>query len=154
MTDTLLHSAPQLGDAISSTRNAGELARLDTHWMKSSVAVVSAHGDIDKTNAHTLTEASLANLARCRGLILDLTRLEFFGAAGFSELHSISVSCARAGIGWALVPGAAVSVVLRVCDPDGFLPAADTVRAALASVEGSASDADDPEKTRGIGDMG
>jgi anti-anti-sigma factor len=154
MTDTLLDSAAQLGDAMSATPNAGELVRLDTHWMKSSVAVVSAHGDIDKMNARTLTEYSLANLARCRGLILDLTRLEFFGAAGFTELHRISVSCARAGIGWALVPGVAVSVVLRVCDPDGFLPAADTVSAALTSVEGSASDADDPEKTCGIGDMG
>jgi anti-anti-sigma factor len=154
MTDTLLHSVAQLGDAISSTPNAGEFAWLDTHWMKSSVAVISVHGDIDKTNARTFTEYSLANLARCRGLILDLTRVEFFGAAGFSELLKISMSCARAGIGWALVPGDAVSVVLRVCDPDGFLPAADTVTAALASVKGTASDADDSEKTCGIGDMG
>ncbi|MGO9508375.1 MAG: STAS domain-containing protein [Mycobacterium sp.] len=154
MTDTLSHFAAPLGDATFATPDTGQLARLDTHWMESSVAVVSAHGDIDSMNAHTLTEYSLANLARCRGLILDLTRLEFFGAAGFSELHRISVSCARAGIGWALVPGVAVSVVLRVCDPDGLLPAADTVRAALAGVGESASDADDPEKTCGIGDMG
>jgi anti-anti-sigma factor len=154
MTDTLLRSAAQLGDAMSATRNAGELLRLDTHWMKSSVAVVSAHGDIDKMNARTLTEYSLANLERCRGLILDLTRVEFFGAAGFTELHRISVNCARAGTNWALVPGAAVSVVLRVCDPDGLLPAVGTVSAALARTGGTASDADHPEKTCGIGDMG
>lgn len=154
MTDTLLNSGAPLGDAGFSTPNARQLARLTTYWMKSAVAVVSARGDIDKTNAHTLTEHSLANLARCRGLILDLTRLEFFGAAGFSALHRISVGCARAGTNWALVPGAAVSLVLRVCDPDGLLPAVDTVSAALASVEGSPSDADHPEKTCGIGDMG
>ena len=115
--------------------------------MKSSVAIVSAHGAIDKTNARTLTEHSLADLVRCRGLILDLTRLEFFGAAGFSALHRISVSCARAGIDWALVPGAAVSLLLRICDPDSFLPAVDTVSAALASLQGSASDAGHPERT-------
>ncbi|WP_428838852.1 STAS domain-containing protein [Mycobacterium mantenii] len=86
--------------------------------MKSSVAVVSVHGEIDQTNARTLTEYSVANLVRCRGLILDLTRLELFGAAGFSVLHQISVSCARAGLDWASVPGAAVSVLLRICDPD------------------------------------
>ena len=154
MTDTLLHSAAPLGDATFATPDTRQLARLDTHWTESSVAVVSTHGDIDRMNAHTLTEYSLADLARCRGLILDLTRLEFFGAAGFSELHRISVNCARAGIGWALVPGAAVSVVLRVCDPDGLLPAVDTVRAALASVEGSPSDAGHPKMTCGIGDMG
>lgn len=153
MTDTLLNSGGPLGDASFSTPNSGQLARLDTHWMKSSVAVVSAYGDIDKSNARTLTEYSLVNLMLSQGLILDLTRLEFFGAAGFSELHRISVSCARAGKNWALVPGAAVSVVLRVCDPDGLLPAVNTLSAALASVERSASDADHPEKTCGIGDM-
>jgi anti-anti-sigma factor len=154
MTDMLFNFGTPPGDPGFSTRNAGQLARLATHWMKSSVAIVSAHGDIDKTNAHILTEHSLASLPRCQGLILDLTRLEFFGAAGFSELHRISVGCACAGIYWALVPGAAVSVVLRVCDPDGFLPAVDTVSAALASVERSASNTDHPEKTGGIGDMG
>ncbi len=139
---------------LFSPSRTSNLARLDTDWIKSSVAIVSAHGDIDTTNARTLTEYSLAHLARCRGLILDLTRLEFFGAAGFPALHRISVSCARAGLDWALVPGAAVSLLLRICDPDGRLPAVNTVSAALTSLEGSASDADHPEKTCGIGEMG
>ncbi len=153
MTETLLRSSAQHADAIFSKPDHN-LARLDTHWIKSSVAIVSAHGDIDTTNARTLTEYSLAHLARCRGLILDLTRLEFFGAAGFPALHRISVSCAHAGLDWALVPGAAVSLLLRICDPDGRLPAVNTVSAALASLEGSASHADHPEKTCGIGEMG
>ena len=158
MTDTLLHSSALPGDAIFSTLfskpDKGQLARLDTHWMKSSVVVVSAHGDIDRTNVRTFTEYSLADLTRCRGMILDLTRLEFFGVAGFSALHRISVGCARAGIDWALVPGAAASRLLRICDPDGWLPAVNTVSAALASLQRSGSDADHPEKTCGIGDMG
>ncbi len=154
MTDTLLRASALPGDAVSGTPGKGPLARLDTHWMKSSVAVVSAHGEIDQTNARTLTEDSVANLVRCRGLILDLTRLEFFGAAGFSALHQISVSCARAGLDWTLVPGAAVSVLLRICDPDGTLPAVDTVSAALTRLQGSASDAGRPEKPCGIGGMG
>lgn len=148
MTETLPHSFAVPRGAIFSTRENHQLARLDTRRTKSSVAIVCAHGDIDGTNAHTLTEHSLADLVRCRGLILDLTRLEFFGAAGFSALHRISVSCARAGMGWALVPGAAVSLLLRICDPDGLLPAVDTVSAALASLQGSACNADHPEKTR------
>ena len=154
MTDSLMSSSAMPGDAISFTPRKGQLARLDAHWMKSSVAIVSAHGDIDQTNVRTFTEYALAQLARCRGLILDLTRLEFFGAAGFSALHRISVSCARAGLDWALVPGAAVSLLLRICDPDGWLPTVDTVGAALASLQGSASRADHPEKACGLGDMG
>jgi anti-anti-sigma factor len=151
MSDTSLRPPALPGDVIFSAHLSkpgnGHLAHWDTRWMKSSVVIVSAHGDIDGTNAHTLTEYSLAHLARCRVLILDLTHLEFFGAVAFSALHRISVSCARAGIDWALVPGDAVSLVLRVCDPDGLLPTADTVSAVLASLEGSAFDADHSEKT-------
>ena len=44
MTDTLLHSSALPVDGVS-TPGKGQLARLDTHWMKSSVAIVSAHGE-------------------------------------------------------------------------------------------------------------
>lgn len=136
MTDSLFYSPPLAGDTISTTPTKNQLARFDIHWMKSSVAIVSAHGDIDRTNAHTLAKYSLTELVRCRGLILDLTHLRFFGAAGVSALHKISVSCAHAGMAWALVPGDAVSLLLRICDPDGVLPAVDTVSAALANLDG------------------
>jgi len=72
---------------------------------------------------------------RCCGLILDLRDLDFFGTEGFSALHRVSVCCARAGIGWVVVPGEAVSRVLRIGDPQGLLPAALTVEAAMATVE-------------------
>jgi anti-anti-sigma factor len=101
----------------------------------SSVAIVSAYGDIDATNARTLTDYALANAVRCRGLILDLSGLEFFGTEGFSALHRVSVRCARAEIGWVVVPGAAVSRLLRICDPHGSLPTVDTVGAALANLQ-------------------
>ena len=100
----------------------------------SSVAIVSAHGEIDGTNASTLTDYALVKAVRCRGLILDLSGLEFFGTEGFSALHRVSVCCARAGTGWVVVPGAAVSRLLRICDPHGSLPAVDTVDAALANL--------------------
>lgn len=139
MTDTSLRSSALPGEVIFSAPlpkpGKGQLACWATHWMKSSVAIVSAHGDIDSTNACALTEYSLVDLKRRHVLILDLTHLKFFGAAGFSALHRISVSCARAEIDWVLVPGAAVSILLRVCDPDGLLPAAATVSAALASLQ-------------------
>ena len=134
----LASSAPSvLATFTVSTPGNDRLARLDARWVKSPVTIICAHGEIDQANAHTL-----AYLARRRKLILDLTHLEFFGAAGFSALHRISVSCAHAGIDWALVPGAAVSRILRICDPDGLLPSVDTVSAALASLQGSAPDAD------------
>jgi hypothetical protein len=87
--------------------------------LRSSVAVISAHG----------------HLMRCRGLILDLRDLDFFGTDGFSALHRVSVCCADPGIGWAVVPSEAVSRVLRIGDPQGLLPAASTVEAAMAIIQ-------------------
>jgi hypothetical protein len=94
----------------------------------------------------------------CRGLILDLGGLKFFGIEGFSTLHRISVCCARAGISWALVPSEAVFRVLRIGDPDGLLPAARTVVAAITIIHdephrppqasGAAENPDNPRDAR------
>ena len=129
MTDTLVLPAKPLS---LTKRHA---ARFDTRWTMSSVTIVSAYGDIDETNARTLTDYALVNAVRCRGLILDLSGLEFFGTEGFLALHRVAVRCARAGRGWVMVPGAAVSRLLRICDPHGSLPAVDTVDVALANLQ-------------------
>jgi anti-anti-sigma factor len=110
-------------------------ARLASHRLSSSVAIISAHGHIDASNADTLTEYTTGHLMHYRGLILDLRSLHFFGTEGFSALHRVSVCCARAGIGWAIVPGEAVSRVLRIGDPEVLLPAASTVEAATAIIQ-------------------
>jgi anti-anti-sigma factor len=110
--------------------------RLAYGRLRSSVAVISAHGHIDASNADTLTEYTLGHLMGCSGLILDLRDLDFFGTEGFSALHRVSVRCADPGIGWGVVPSEAVSRVLRICDPQGLLPAASTVAAAMAIIQG------------------
>lgn len=117
------------------TRTKRHAARFDTRWTMSSVAIVSAYGDIDASNAATLTDYALGSAVRCRGLILGLGDLEFFGTEGFSALHRVAVRCARAEIGWILVPGAAVCRLLRICDPHGSLPTVDTIGAAVANLQ-------------------
>jgi anti-anti-sigma factor len=113
----------------------GHNPRLASRRLRSSVAVISAHGHIDASNADTLTEYTLGHLMRCHGLILDLRGLDFFGTEGFSALHRVSVCCARTRIGWTVVPGEAVSRMLRIGDPQGLLPAASTVEAAMATIQ-------------------
>jgi anti-anti-sigma factor len=110
----------------------GHTAGLEIRRLQSSVALISVHSDIDASNADALAQYTLAHATSCRGLILDLRGLDFFGATGFSALHRISAGCARTGIGWALIAGGAVSRMLRICDPQGTLPAASTLAAALA----------------------
>jgi anti-anti-sigma factor len=113
----------------------GHAARLASRRLRSSVIVIRAHGGIDASNADTLTEYTLGHLTLCRGLILDLRDLDFFGTEGFFALHRVSVCCARAGTGCAVVPGEAVSRVLRIGDPQGLLPAASSVEVAMAIVQ-------------------
>lgn len=134
-------SAPELPSPMAlphsglpSQPRVAHTARFAGRLLRSSVAVISAEGDIDASNADDLTEYTLGRVTGYRGLVLDLSGLDFFGADGFSALHRISVNCARVGTGWAIVPGAAVSRVLRICDPQGSLPLAGTVEAALGTV--------------------
>ena len=112
----------------------GHSLRLASRRLRSSVALISAHGSIDASNADTLTEYTSGHLMRCRGLILDLRDLDFFGTAGFSALHRVSVCCARVNVDWAVLSGEAVSRLLRISDPQGLLPAAGTLEATMAIV--------------------
>ena len=126
---------PFYAATVSSHRN-GHTVRLACRWPTPSVAVICAQGQIDASNAGSLTDHAVAHVMRCRGLVLDLRDLDFFGTDGFSALHRVSVSCARVGTGWAIVPGVAVTQVLRICDPQGALPTACTLDAAIAAFPG------------------
>ena len=121
----------------------GRNARFEGRLLKSSVVVISADGDVDASNADgdvdasnadALTQYTLSTVAGYRGMVLDLRSLDFLGDDGFSAIHRISVNCARVGTRWAIVPGAAASRVLRICDPQGSLPRADTIAAAVGTL--------------------
>jgi anti-anti-sigma factor len=114
------------------------------------VVVVAAHGAIDATNARVTTDHLLSQAMCGQGLILDLRALDFFGTEGFLVLHRVAVGCAHTGTAWSLVPGPAVTRLLRICDPQGLLPAADTVDAALATVTDQIALHRTPSRATGI----
>jgi anti-anti-sigma factor len=109
-------------------------ARFAAHWVPSG-AVITAHGELDAANAGQLADYVQRCATYAKSLILDLSGLEFFGTAGFSALHTINVGCVKADVHWTMVPSPAVSRLLRICDPDGVLPAAESVNAVLSSRE-------------------
>lgn len=84
--------------------------------------VITVDGELDAANSDQLTEYVRRSAGRSQRVIVDLRGLEFIGTAGFSALHRINVVCSAAQMSWAMVTGAAVSRLLRVCDPDGTLP--------------------------------
>jgi anti-anti-sigma factor len=111
-------------------------AHFATRWLQPSMAVITAHGELDAANAQPFVDYALRHAPHTDRLVLDLTGVEFFGTAGFSALHTLNVRCAAEKIEWAMAPSPAVSRLMRICDPDSTLPICDGVDAALAAVQG------------------
>jgi anti-anti-sigma factor len=119
-------TTPRTVDRTESTT-----ATFTTRRLEPSVSVITAHGDLDASNAQGFVDYALRDADRTERLALDLTGLDFFATAGFSALHTLNVRCASAGVEWVLVPSNAVSRVMKICDPDSTLPVAATMSAGL-----------------------
>lgn len=125
---------PAAATVVPSEPWESHTARFCVHWGRSG-AVVSVVGELDAANADDLANYVQRCAAYCEWLVLDLTELEFMGTAGFSVLHTINTRCAGTDVQWALVPGAATTRLLRICDPDTTLPTAKSGASALARVQ-------------------
>lgn len=111
------------------------LACFTARDLHSATVLVTAEGNIDACNASDLVDYAERNSVLCPKLILDLSRVDFFGTQGFSALHQVNVSCSGRGVTWAAVPSREVMRLLRICDPGGGLPLAVTVEAAMAMLK-------------------
>jgi len=110
-------------------------ARFTARDLHSSAVLVTVEGEIDACNGRDLADYAERNSVIRAQLILDLSRVEFFGTQGFSALHNVNVNCSRRGVAWVAVPNREVMRLLRVCDPGGGLPLAVTVEAAMAMLK-------------------
>ena len=109
-------------------------AHFGTRWPQPSLAVITAHGELDAANAQEFVDYALRHATHIDRLVLDLTGVDFFGTAGFSALHTLNVRCAAEKIEWALASSPAVIRLMRICDPDSALPICASVQEALAAV--------------------
>jgi anti-anti-sigma factor len=101
--------------------------------LEDSTVLVTVRGEVDATNSRTLARYVERQLAGTSRLVLDLSVIDFFGAAGFAALHNVNVICARYGVSWVLVAGAQLRRFLRICDPDNLLPLEDSAVDRVAS---------------------
>ena len=132
---TAITSGPGSPDTATD-RIECHTAHFATRWPQPSVAVITAHGELDASNSHEFVDYALRHADHCQQLVLDLGGVVFFGTAGFSALHTVDVRCARAKIDWTLVPSWPVTRLLQICDPDSSLPINRTVDAALSALQG------------------
>lgn len=110
-------------------------AELTTRWVTPSLAVIAARGELDAANAADFADHALSLTGQATDLVLDLTAVQFFSTAGFSTLHTINVKCAGKAVDCTIVPSAAVTRLLRICDPDAALPISETVEAAVLDLQ-------------------
>ena len=111
-------------------------AKFTVHWGRSG-AVLAADGEVDAANAEPFADYAKHCADCCEWLILDFSALTFIGTVGFSALQSVADRCATSGIQLVVIPGPALSTVLRICDPESRLPLASSLTAALADVQKS-----------------
>jgi anti-anti-sigma factor len=115
-------------------RNRTERGLFRVRELSETTVLVAAIGEIDAANSAELRAYIEDHLGGYQQLVLDLSRLDFFGTDGFSALHAINVRCSRRGIDWIMVPGPEVSRVLRVCDPEGAVATATNIVSAVAAL--------------------
>ena len=96
--------------------------------------LVAAVGKIDATNAAEVWDYIERNATGYRQLVLDFSKADFFGTAGYSLLHRVHSHCTRAGVDWVLVAGPEAQLLLRVCDPNAILPTAGNIVSAVAAL--------------------
>ena len=131
-----LRSTARPVGAAPIDRTEDHRAQFVTSWLPPTTALISAHGDIDASNASGLAEYAMAHTEDAACLMLDLTGVGFFGTAGFAALNTVDTSWSRRGLDWMLIPGDAVNRLLRICDPDYRLQRRNTVPAALSALRG------------------
>lgn len=85
---------------------------------------VAVRGEVDACNAKDFAIAVCEAVIDAERVTLDLSHLEFIAFDGVAALHAINAHLTRAGVPWQVLPGAAVTRVLGLCDPERVIPLA------------------------------
>lgn len=115
-------------------RGRDECDALRARELSEVTVLVRAVGEIDASNSARLLSFVDDHVRGYKQLVLDLSRLTFFGTAGFSALQTVNMRCTRRSIDWVLVAGTEVARLLRVCDTEGALPVAANIVSGVATL--------------------
>jgi anti-anti-sigma factor len=97
------------------------------------IMLLTVRGEIDASNARYLLSGDDFHryVRPGRALVVDMTKVEFFGVQGLRYLFALDDRCRAAAVPWALATSHAVRRMLRVGDPDRSLPAAGSLAEAV-----------------------
>jgi len=105
-------------------------ARIRAHY-RHLATVVTVRGRIDASNVDQLSEHARRFVLAKEPLVLDLSGVTSFAAAGIWLLCVLDGDCRAAGVEWTLIEGPAVIELLRHFDEDAMFPTATSVEQAL-----------------------
>ncbi|VEG39123.1 anti-anti-sigma regulatory factor (antagonist of anti-sigma factor) [Mycolicibacterium flavescens] len=84
--------------------------------------LVTVTGEVDAANAKEFAALVAETIADAQHVTLDLSGLGFFAFDGVTALRALNARLLRAGVPWRVLPGAVVSRVLALCDPEELIP--------------------------------
>jgi anti-anti-sigma factor len=93
--------------------------------------VVTIQGEIDAVNVDRVSEYTRRFVLANNPLVLDLSGVNSFAAAGISLLFTIDEYCHAAEVEWTLVTSHAVAELLREYEDDAVFPITRSVHEAL-----------------------
>jgi anti-anti-sigma regulatory factor len=121
--------AARIGQQGNPTVKCGD-AQIRAHY-RHLATVVTIRGRIDATNVDQLSEQARRFVLAKEPLLLDLSGVTSFAAAGIWLLCVLDGDCRAAGVEWMLIEGPAVSELLGDFDEDAKFPMARSVEQAL-----------------------
>ena len=116
---------------ISSASHAAGVLALDHYRPSPGVVVIVARGEVDASNADTLTALVRDFRDSCDGLIFDFSAVDFLGTQGLRALDLLDHGAPRT----ALVASPAVARLFELCDTAPPIARAGDVSAALTQVQ-------------------
>lgn len=119
----------QIGQQRNPTIECGA-AQIRAHY-RHLATVVTIRGRIDSANVDQLSEHARRFVLAKEPVVLDLSGVTSFAAAGIWLLCVIDGDCRAAGVEWTLIEGPAVAELLGDFDEDAMFPTARSVDQAL-----------------------
>ena len=127
--------ASTCGNRPSSTDSAPGAA-FTAEQIGSSLVLIRVRGEIDVLSAPALRAFACARVGEDRHVVLDLSEVDFIGAAGLAVFDTLDAQTCRFGSGWTLVGGRAVQRLLRAADRESACRCYESVEAAMGALRG------------------
>jgi anti-anti-sigma factor len=91
---------------------------------------VTVVGEVDATNRQAFGRFVERHARVSKQLVLDLSKVDFFGSQGFTALYYVGVQCARRDVDWMIVDNRIVQRIVHICDTEDGLQVVDDLDAA------------------------